>query len=67
MAVVMRETGRTTTCMGMEYTLGKTEGNMMVNISKTESMDLEYILGLMDDNTKVSGKMAVSTVKEITG
>ena len=67
MAVVMRETGRTTTCMGMEYTLGKTEGNMMVNISKTESMDSEFILGQMGDNMKVNGRMAVSMVKGTTG
>ena len=63
----MREIGRTTTCMGMESTLGKMEGNMMVNTSKIGSMDSEFILGQMDDSTKGSGKTVVSMVKETTG
>ena len=67
MDVVTRAIGRTTICTAMESIRGKMEENMKDNISKIESMGLEFILGQMADNTRVNGRMVVSMVKACTG
>jgi hypothetical protein len=59
--------GRITTCMVEEFILGKMVVVTMVNISMTESMDLVFILGLMDDNIVAIGQAENNTVKEHTG
>ena len=67
MAVATKAIGKTTTCMVTAFTLGRTEESMTVNISRTESMDLESILGPMVVSTKVSGRTDANTEKAPIG
>jgi hypothetical protein len=60
MGEYMREIGRTTRCMDMEFTLGRTGWNTRANISMIRNTALEFSLGSRAKYTKESGKMANS-------
>ena len=49
--------------MDKEFTLGKMEENMMVNIAKIKNMDIVLIRGLMVENMKGFGFMASNMAK----
>ena len=53
----MRDIGRIITCMDKESILGEMAENMMDHTLWIKSMDLESTFGLMEGNTKGSGKM----------
>ena len=57
------ENGRTTTCMGMEYTHGVMVGDMMATTLMTKSMGLESTHGQMAVSTTACGSMESSTEK----
>jgi len=61
MAARTLESGKTTTCMEREFTLGLTEGDMMANMKWTRNMVMEYIVGQMDGFTKEIGSMGNNT------
>ena len=58
MAVNMRATGRRTTCMGKEYTLGPTAESTMDSMRTIRSMGRAHSYGLMVESTMVAGGKA---------
>ena len=58
--------GRIIICTERVFTLGKTEECMKEIMRTTENTVMEYILGTMESNMKVGGKMESSTEKEFT-
>ena len=49
--------GKTITCMVMVYTPGRMVENTKVNMKRTKNMDLECIIGPMEEDTKGIGLM----------
>lgn len=66
MAEGTKENGRITTCMARASIHGKMDVDMRASTLMIESTDLVFILGRMADNTKVTGIMVSSMVKEFT-
>jgi hypothetical protein len=62
----MKETGRTTTWMGLVSTPGRTEGSTKVNTRKTRSTGKVCTHGLMAVSMMGSGRMEGNTVEENT-
>lgn len=54
----MRESGKITICMEKESTIGAMAGSTMVNTWMTRSMDLEFMIGQMDEDMKGNGLTA---------
>jgi len=60
----MMENGIIITCMAAEYIPGKMEGSMRDYINMTKNTDSVYILGLMEEDTRVIGLMENNMEKE---
>ena len=58
------ENGKIITCMDTVFTPGQMDENMKRTTKMTKSTGLELTIGLMVVNTKVSGLLESSTVKE---
>ena len=52
-----KATGWTIICTAREFILGKMAGNMMEATKWTRNMVMVFIFGLMEESTRVSGKM----------
>ena len=66
MAESIKDNGKTTTCTGMESTLGRTAECTKATTKMIESMGMESILGTTVNSMKAGGKMANSTEKAST-
>ena len=64
MAGLMKETGRKTTCMVMEFINGATGGSMKESTFKIRKMVTVVTSGLMGEGTKDTGAKANNTEKE---
>ena len=60
----MLDSGSTIKCMGEVNIVGAMGGDMMGSINMTRNMVMEHILGLMVEDTKVSGSTARDMEKE---
>jgi hypothetical protein len=62
----LREHGKKTICMGMEFTHGKMEGDTKENMQMTKSTEKESTIGPMAGSLKVLGTMASNMETEFT-